>query len=65
MKSRAHAEKHAMVQRFCGHWLDRFAGGAVLETVVDSTFALERADDAHCRMESSVNVGNIILTMNA
>lgn len=63
MKSRRQEEKHAMVQRFREHWLDRFEGGASLEPVVDSTFALARAADAHRRMESSANVGKIILTM--
>ncbi|GJH37763.1 NAD(P)H-quinone oxidoreductase [Paraburkholderia azotifigens] len=63
MKSRRQEEKHAMVRRFREHWLDRFEGGASLEPVVDSTFALARAADAHRRMESSANVGKIILTM--
>lgn len=64
MKSRPQAEKHAMIRRFREHWLERFAGGASLEPVVDSTFALARAADAHRRMESSANVGKIILTMD-
>jgi NADPH:quinone reductase-like Zn-dependent oxidoreductase len=63
MKSRDQAEKHAMVQRFREHWLDRFMAGAGLEPVVDSTFPLARAAEAHRRMESSANVGKIILTM--
>ncbi|CAB3766902.1 NAD(P)H-quinone oxidoreductase [Paraburkholderia humisilvae] len=63
MKSRPQADKHAMVQRFRERWLDRFAAGACLEPVVDSTFPLARATDAHRRMESSANVGKIILTM--
>lgn len=65
MKSRQQEEKHTMVRRFREHWLERFSGGARLEPVVDSTFALSRAADAHRRMESSVNVGKIILTMEA
>lgn len=65
MKSRPQADKHAMVRRFREHWLDRFSSGAGLEPVVDSTFPLERAADAHRRMESSQNVGKIILTMGA
>ncbi|GAB7534803.1 NAD(P)H-quinone oxidoreductase [Burkholderia sp. 3C] len=65
MKSRVQEEKHAMVRRFREHWLERFAGGASLEPVVDSTFELARAADAHRRMESSENVGKIILTMGA
>ncbi|MGN3961727.1 NAD(P)H-quinone oxidoreductase [Burkholderia gladioli] len=63
MKSRPQAEKHAMVRRFREHWLERFSGGASLEPVVDSTFPLARAADAHRRMESAANVGKIILTM--
>jgi NADPH2:quinone reductase len=63
MKSRPHEDKHAMVRRFREHWLARFEGDASLEPVVDSTFALDRAADAHLRMESSANVGKIILTM--
>jgi NADPH:quinone reductase-like Zn-dependent oxidoreductase len=54
-----------MVRRFREHWLERFDGGARLEPVVDSTFALARAADAHRRMESAANVGKIILTMAA
>ncbi|RFU49280.1 NAD(P)H-quinone oxidoreductase [Paraburkholderia sp. DHOC27] len=65
MKSRPQHEKHAMVRRFREHWLDRFAGGASLEPVVDSTFKLAHAADAHRRMESSANVGKIILITDA
>ncbi|QZD73868.1 NAD(P)H-quinone oxidoreductase [Pseudomonas sp. 3-2] len=63
MKSRTQPEKHDMIKRFREHWLGRFEGAASLEPVVDSTFALSRAADAHRRMESSENVGKIILTM--
>jgi putative PIG3 family NAD(P)H quinone oxidoreductase len=63
MKSRPQPQKHAMIKRFRDHWLERFAGAASLEPVVDSTFPLSRAADAHRRMESSENVGKIILTM--
>jgi putative PIG3 family NAD(P)H quinone oxidoreductase len=63
MKSRTQSEKHDMIKRFRDHWLERFEGGGSLEPVVDSTFALSRAADAHRRMESSANVGKIILTM--
>ncbi len=63
MKSRTQPEKHDMIKRFREHWLDRFDGAASLEPVVDSTFPLSRAADAHRRMESCKNVGKIILTM--
>lgn len=65
MKSRSQPEKHDMIKRFREHWLDRFDGAGSLEPVVDSTFPLSRAADAHRRMESSENVGKIILTMQA
>lgn len=64
MKSRSAADKHQMVRRFREHWLSRFEGGARLEPVVDSTFPLARAADAHRRMEAAQNVGKIILTMD-
>jgi NADPH:quinone reductase-like Zn-dependent oxidoreductase len=63
MKSRTQPQKHAMIKRFRDHWLERFEGAGSLEPVVDSTFPLSRAADAHRRMESSENVGKIILTM--
>ncbi|WP_029532694.1 NAD(P)H-quinone oxidoreductase [Pseudomonas asplenii] len=63
MKSRTQHEKHEIIRRFREHWLERFEGAESLEPVVDSTFALSRAADAHRRMESSENVGKIILTM--
>jgi NADPH:quinone reductase-like Zn-dependent oxidoreductase len=63
MKSRTQPEKHGMIKRFRESWLERFEGGGSLEPVVDSTFPLSRAADAHRRMESSENIGKIILTM--
>ncbi|WP_119141626.1 NAD(P)H-quinone oxidoreductase [Pseudomonas reidholzensis] len=63
MKSRTQPEKHAMISRFREHWLGRFEGGGSLEPVVDSSFPLSRAADAHRRMESAENVGKIILTL--
>lgn len=63
MKSRSQREKHSMIRRFRQHWLERFDHKGTLEPVVDRTFPLSRAADAHRRMESSENVGKIILTM--
>jgi len=62
MKSRTQAEKHDMVRRFSEHWIAHFNEGAKLEPVVDSIYPLADAADAHRRMESSQNVGKIILT---
>lgn len=60
MKSRPVEEKSAMVARFRDRWLEHFARGS-LHPVIDSTFALERAADAHRRMESNLNFGKILL----
>lgn len=63
MKSRTPAEKFAMTARFREHWLPRFGAVGGLQPVVDSTFPLARAADAHRYMEASANVGKIILTL--
>ncbi|HDS1733801.1 NAD(P)H-quinone oxidoreductase [Pseudomonas sp. BP8] len=65
MKSRTQPEKHAMIRRFREHWLDRFEAGESLKPVVDSSFPLSHASEAHRRMEASGNVGKIILTMQS
>ncbi len=63
MKSRTAAVKHAMTRRFADAWLSQFASRNLVP-VIDSTFPLAHAADAHRRMESNLNVGKIILTMN-
>ncbi|MGY3231518.1 NADPH2:quinone reductase [Luteibacter sp. HA06] len=62
MKSRPQSVKQAMTQRFRDRWLQAFDGGT-LAPVIDSTFPLAQAAEAHRRMESSSSVGKIILTM--
>jgi putative PIG3 family NAD(P)H quinone oxidoreductase len=62
MKSRAVEEKSAMVDRFRDSWLEHFARGS-LRSVIDSTFPLERAAEAHRRMESNLNFGKILLIL--
>ena len=61
MKSRPQAVKHAMVARFRERWLEDFGTGR-LAPVIDSTYPLTRAADAHRRMETNESVGKIILT---
>lgn len=63
MKSRPQAVKQAMTQRFRERWLNSFADGT-LRPVIDSTFPLARAADAHRRMEEGSSVGKIILTID-
>jgi NADPH:quinone reductase-like Zn-dependent oxidoreductase len=62
MKSRPPAVKHAMTRRFADTWLPRFASHSLMP-VIDSTFPLKNAADAHRRMESNQNVGKIMLTI--
>jgi putative PIG3 family NAD(P)H quinone oxidoreductase len=60
MKSRPPEVKQAMVQRFAQRWLDALAAGAI-RPVIDSSYALADAAQAHRRMESGQSVGKILL----
>ena len=60
MKSRPPEVKQAMVQRFAQQWLPALAAG-VIRPVIDSTFALADAAQAHRRMESGASIGKILL----
>lgn len=64
MKSRPPEVKQAMVQRFAERWLPALAAGAIWP-VIDSTYPLADAAQAHSRMESGVNVGKILLLPGA
>ena len=64
MKSRPPEVKQAMVQRFARQWLPALAAG-VIRPVIDSTFALADAAQAHRRMESGASVGKILLLPEA
>lgn len=60
MKSRPPEVKQSMVQRFAQRWLPALAAGTV-RPVIDSSYALADAAQAHRRMESGLNVGKILL----
>ncbi|WP_326534338.1 NAD(P)H-quinone oxidoreductase [Pseudorhodoferax sp.] len=60
MKSRPAEVKQAMVQRFAQRWLGALAAGTI-RPVVDSTYPLAEAAEAHRRMESGRSVGKILL----
>jgi len=64
MKSRTPAVKQAMVQRFAKQWLGALADGT-LRAVIDSSYPLAQAAQAHERMESGLNVGKILLLPDA
>lgn len=64
MKSRPSTEQHAMTARFRELWLSQFESPTVLRAIVDSTYPLARASEAHRLMETSANVGKIVLTLH-
>ncbi len=53
-----------LVQRFAQQWLQALAAG-VIRPVIDSTFALADAAQAHRRMESGASIGKILLLPEA
>lgn len=60
MKSRPPEVKQAMVQRFAQRWLPALAAGTI-RPVIDSTYPLAEAAQAHRRMESGQSVGKLLL----
>jgi NADPH:quinone reductase-like Zn-dependent oxidoreductase len=63
LRSRPLAEKVALTRAFAEGALPGFSDGS-LRPVVDATFPLSRAADAHRRMASNENVGKIVLTVD-
>jgi putative PIG3 family NAD(P)H quinone oxidoreductase len=55
-------QKIALTQGFVAFGLPRFARGE-LQPIIDSTYPLERAADAHRAMESNSNIGKIVLSV--
>ena len=60
MRSRPLLEKQHIIKRFQEQWLPRLASGA-MHPVIDSTFPLRQAAEAHRYMEENKNVGKIVL----
>ncbi|CAB5721867.1 Beta-ketoacyl-acyl-carrier-protein synthase I [Delftia tsuruhatensis] len=60
MKSRSPEVKQAMVRRFAQRWLPALASG-MIRPVIDSTYPLAQAAQAHRRMESGKSVGKLLL----
>lgn len=62
LRGRSDADKREIVRAFLGRF-----GGALrdgrLEPVIDSTFPLERAGDAHRKMAAGAHFGKIVLTV--
>jgi putative PIG3 family NAD(P)H quinone oxidoreductase len=64
LRARALAEKVDLTRAFVRDVLPGFVDGR-FRPLVDSTFPLERAADAHRRMAANENVGKIVLTVGA
>lgn len=60
MKSRPSEVKQAMTKRFADRWAPALAAGTI-RPVIDSTYPLAEAAQAHRRMESGQSVGKIVL----
>jgi putative PIG3 family NAD(P)H quinone oxidoreductase len=62
LRPRSPADKAAMVKAIEAKVLPLFREGKV-KPLIDSTFPLEKAADAHRRMETSEHIGKIVLTV--
>ncbi len=62
LRPRSVAEKGALVAAVRQHVWPMVAAG-VVRPVIDSVFPLERAADAHRRLESGAHIGKIVLTV--
>lgn len=62
LRARSVADKGAIASAVEQNVLPLIAGGGV-KPVIDSTFALAQAAQAHARMETSAHIGKIVLTL--
>jgi putative PIG3 family NAD(P)H quinone oxidoreductase len=62
LRSRSLEEKREVTRRFRERWWPMLVDGRI-QPVIDSTFPLERAREAHEHMEANRNFGKIILTV--
>ena len=62
LRARSVADKGAIARAVESNVLPLLASGRV-RPVMDSTFALRKAADAHARMETSAHIGKIVLTV--
>lgn len=62
LRARPLEEKREVTRRFLERWMEPLTQGK-LRPIVDSTFPLAQAREAHERMESNENFGKIILTI--
>jgi NADPH:quinone reductase-like Zn-dependent oxidoreductase len=63
LRPRSLAEKRAVTRRFLERWMEPLRQGAI-KGIIDSTFPLAQAKEAHERMDSNLNFGKILLTVD-
>ena len=63
LRARTGAQKAAIARRLREHIWPLLPQRHAIVPVVDSVYPLERASDAHARLESGANVGTIVLTV--
>ena len=63
MRSRPLADKRAITERFRQRWLPLLHSGSIVP-VIDRTFPLPSARQAHEHMEANLNFGKIILEVD-
>jgi putative PIG3 family NAD(P)H quinone oxidoreductase len=63
LRARPVEEKRLVTQRFLERWMQPLKEGK-LKPIIDSTFPLAQARQAHERMESNANFGKIILSVD-
>lgn len=63
MRSRPLQEKREITNRFRERWLPMLIEGKI-KPIIDSTFPLNQAREAHERMESNLNFGKILLQVD-
>lgn len=65
LRPRTDAEKAAIAQGLLAHVWPKLPARNPIRPLIDSTFPLERAADAHRRLESSEHIGKIILSVGS
>ncbi|MFK7803771.1 MAG: NAD(P)H-quinone oxidoreductase [Anaerolineae bacterium] len=64
LRSRPMAEKIAITQQFSDRFWPHFLAGD-LKPIVDTTFDIERAQDAHAYIAANKNTGKVVLTIGS
>lgn len=64
LRGRTSEQKAQIARKLIEHIWPRLPEKERIKPVIDSTFPLEHASDAHARLESSAHIGKIVLTVS-